>query len=143
MVQDRKKIRVLIAKPGVDGHYRGAIVVSLALRDAGMEVVYIGNQQPENIVNIAIQEGVDVIGLSNYSAGHLRLTTEVIENLKKKCAQDILVIVGGIIPHIDIPILKKAGVAAVFPPGSPVDKIVGFIKANVGEGRVIFKSDPD
>ena len=131
MVVERKKIRVLIAKPGMDGHYRGAIVVSTALRDAGMEVVYVGNQQPENIVNIAIQEGVDVIGLSNYSAGHLRLTTEVIENLKKKRAQDILIIVGGIIPHIDIPVLKKAGVAGVFPPGSPVDKIVDFIKGNV------------
>jgi len=131
VVVERKKIRVLIAKPGMDGHYRGAIVVSTALRDAGMEVVYVGNQQPENIVNIAIQEGVDVIGLSNYSAGHLRLTTEVIENLKKKRAQDILIIVGGIIPHIDIPVLKKAGVAGVFPPGSPVDKIVDFIKGNV------------
>jgi len=128
---DKRKIRVLIAKPGLDGHYRGAIVVSTALRDAGMEVIYVGNQEPANIVNIAIQEGVDVIGLSNYSAGHLRLTTQVIENLKKKNAQDILLIVGGIVPPIDIPVLKEAGVAEVFPPGSPVQNIVEFVKASV------------
>ena len=127
----KRKIRVLIAKPGLDGHYRGAIVVSTALRDGGMEVIYVGNQEPANIVNIAIQEGVDVIGLSNYSAGHLRLTTEVIENLKKKNAQDIILIVGGIVPYIDIPVLKEAGVAEVFPPGSPVDKIVEFVKTSV------------
>ena len=128
---DKRKIRVLMAKPGLDGHYRGAIVVSTALRDAGMEVIYVGNQEPANIVNIAIQEGVDVIGLSNYSAGHLRLTTQVIENLKKKNAQDILLIVGGIVPPIDIPVLKEAGVAEVFPPGSPVQNIVEFVKASV------------
>ena len=131
MTKRKGSIRVLVAKPGVDGHWRGAIVVSMALRDAGMEVIYGGNQTPENIVNIAIQEGVDVIGLSSYSAGHMRLVPEVSEYLRKADADDILLIVGGIIPHVDIPILKKTGVAEVFPPGSPVDKIVDYIKANV------------
>jgi methylmalonyl-CoA mutase C-terminal domain/subunit len=131
MTKRKGRIRVLVAKPGVDGHWRGAIVVSMALRDAGMEVIYGGNQTPENIVNIAIQEGVDIIGLSSYSAGHMRLVPEVFEHLRKADAEDILLIVGGIIPHVDIPILKKIGVAEVFPPGSSVDKIVDYIKANV------------
>ena len=83
MTERKKSIRVLVVKPGVDGHWRGAIVVSMVLRDAGMEVIYGGNQTPENIVNIAIQESVDVIGLSSYSAGHMRLVTEVLEYLRK------------------------------------------------------------
>jgi methylmalonyl-CoA mutase C-terminal domain/subunit len=132
MAEKRRNIRVLMVKPGLDGHWRGAIVVSMALRDAGMEVIYGGNQSPENIVNIAIQEDVDVIGLSNYSAGHMRLTTEVLKNLKTSNAEHILVIVGGIIPHVDIPVLKRAGVSEVFPPGSAPAKIVDYIKKNVG-----------
>lgn len=127
-----KRIRVLIVKPGMDGHWRGAIVVSMALRDAGMEVIYSGNQTPKDIVNTAIQEGVDVIGLSVYSAGHMRLITEVVQNLKKENAEDILLVVGGIIPRVDIPILKKAGVDEIFLPGTSPDKIVDFIKKNVG-----------
>jgi len=127
-----KRIRVLIVKPGMDGHWRGAIVVSMALRDAGMEVIYSGNQTPKDIVNTAIQEGVDVIGLSVYSAGHMRLITEVIQNLKKENAEDILLVVGGIIPRVDIPVLKKAGVDEIFLPGTSPDKIVDFIKKNVG-----------
>lgn len=132
MVEKIRKTRVLIAKPGVDGHWRGAIVVSRALRDAGMEVIYGGNQTPENIVNIAIQESVDVIGLSIYSAGHMRLVTKVLESLKKNNVKEILVIVGGIIPHVDIPVLKKTGVDEVFPPGSSLDKIVDYIKTKMG-----------
>lgn len=132
MREDAKRIRVLMVKPGMDGHWRGAMVVSMALRDAGMEVIYGGNQIPKGIVNTAIQEGVDVIGLSVYSAGHMRLITEVIQNLKKENAEDILLVVGGIIPRVDIPVLKKAGVDEIFLPGTSPDKIVDFIKKNVG-----------
>ncbi len=131
MVEEPKRIRVLMVKPGIDGHWRGAIVVSMALRDAGMEVIYGGNQTPESIIKIAIQENVDVIGLSIYSAGHLRLTTEVIDNMNKHNIKDILLIVGGIIPRVDVPILKKAGIDEVFLPGAPLEKIVDYIKKNV------------
>ena len=131
MVENRRHIRILMAKPGMDGHWRGAIVVSMALRDAGMEVIYGGNQTPENIVKIAIQESVDVIGLSVYSAGHMKLTTDVVENLKKSNVKDILVIVGGIIPRIDIPVLKKAGIDEIFLPGAPLEKIINFIRNNI------------
>jgi len=108
------------------------MVVGMALRDAGMEVVYGGNQTPKGIVNTAIQEGVDVIGLSVYSAGHMRLISEVIQNLKKERVEDILLVVGGIIPRVDIPVLKEAGVDEVFLPGASPDKIVEFIKKNAG-----------
>lgn len=110
------------------------MVISRALRDAGMEVVYVGNQKPESIVKMAIQEAVDVIGLSSYSAGHLMLTSDVIYNLKEQQANDILLIVGGIIPQVDIPVLKEWGVAEVFPPGSPLDEIVSYIRENVRAG---------
>jgi methylmalonyl-CoA mutase C-terminal domain/subunit len=130
MAERRNRIRVLMVKPGLDGHWRGAMVVSMALRDAGMEVIYGGNQAPENIVGIAIQEDVDVIGLSSYSAGHLKLITEVMGNLRKKNAGHILVVVGGVIPHMDIPILKEEGVGEVFPPGSSPVKIVDYIEKN-------------
>lgn len=136
MVGKKKRIRVLMVKPGMDGHWRGAIVMSMALRDAGMEVIYGGNQPPENIVKIAIQEGVDVIGLSVYSAGHMRLITEVLENMKKNNAEDMLVIAGGIIPHVDIPALKKAGINEIFLPGIPPEKIIDYIRRNVSQ-------DPD
>jgi methylmalonyl-CoA mutase C-terminal domain/subunit len=132
MKEDAKRIRVLMVKPGMDGHWRGAMVVGMALRDAGMEVIYGGNQTPKGIVNSAIQEGVDVIGLSVYSAGHMRLITEVIQNLKKEKMEEILLVVGGIIPRVDIPVLKEAGVDEVFLPGTSLDKIVDFIKKNVG-----------
>jgi methylmalonyl-CoA mutase C-terminal domain/subunit len=137
MTERRSKIRVLMVKPGVDGHWRGAMVVSMALRDAGMEVIYGGNQTPANIVSIAIQEDVDVIGVSSYSAGHMRLITEVMDNLKKRNAEHILVVVGGVIPHMDIPILKEDGVGEVFPPGSQPAKIVDYINKNANPQRAV------
>ncbi len=137
MVEKKKRIRILMVKPGMDGHWRGAIVVSMALRDAGMEVIYGGNQTPENIVKVAIQEGVDVIGLSVYSAGHMRLISEVVENLKNNKIKDILVIVGGIIPRVDIPVLKEAGIDEIFLPGAPVDSVVEYIRNNVKMGSNI------
>jgi len=125
-------IRVLVAKPGLDGHDRGAKVVAKALRDAGMEVIYTGlRQTPEQIVETAIQEDVDVIGLSCLSGAHMTLFPKVIELLKKKGVKDILVTGGGIIPLEDVPRLKKAGMAEVFGPGTTSDEIIGFIRKNV------------
>ncbi|MFZ2947910.1 MAG: cobalamin B12-binding domain-containing protein, partial [Desulfuromonadaceae bacterium] len=120
MSQD-KKIRVLVAKPGLDGHERGAHVVAYGLRDAGFEVIYTGlRQTPLQIVNTAIQEDVDVIGLSILSGAHLSLTQKVIEELNKQGAEDIAVIVGGVVSEEDILLLKKMGVRAVFTAGTPV-----------------------
>jgi methylmalonyl-CoA mutase, C-terminal domain len=119
--------KILIAKPGLDGHWRGAMIISMALRDAGMEVIYMGNQTPEAIVKSASQEDVDVIGLSILAAGHLELTKETIELMKQRNMKDTKLIVGGTIPQEDIPTLIKMGVHAVFPPGSKVEKIVEFI----------------
>jgi methylmalonyl-CoA mutase C-terminal domain/subunit len=125
-------IRVLVAKPGLDGHDRGAKVVAKALRDAGMEVIYTGlRQTPEQIVEAAIQEDVDVIGMSCLSGAHMTLFPRVIKLLKKKKVKGILVTGGGIIPLDDVPKLKKAGIAAVFGPGTTSDEIVSFIRANV------------
>jgi methylmalonyl-CoA mutase C-terminal domain/subunit len=127
-----KKIRVLIAKPGLDGHDRGAKIVARALRDAGMEVIYTGlHQTAEQIVNTAIQEDVDVIGLSLLSGAHMTLFVDVASMLHQKQVDDVLIIGGGIIPEEDIPRLKKAGIAEVFGPGTPVDVIVTFVKQNV------------
>jgi len=127
-----KKIRVLIAKPGLDGHDRGAKIVARALRDAGMEVIYTGlHQTTEQIVNTAIQEDVDVIGLSLLSGAHMTLFIDVATMLRKKQVDDVLIVGGGIIPEEDIPRLKKAGIAEVFGPGTPVDTIVTFVKQNV------------
>src|SRR6059036_2208198 len=115
-----KKIRVLIAKPGLDGHDRGAKVVARALRDAGMEVIYTGlRQTPEDIVEAAIQEDVDAIGLSSLSGAHMTLFPEVVRLLKKRKSGDIVVVGGGSIPEDDVPKLKRAGVKAVFGPGTP------------------------
>jgi len=125
-------IRVLVAKPGLDGHDRGAKVVAKALRDAGMEVIYTGlRQTPEQIVETAIQEDVDVIGLSCLSGAHMTLFPKVMELLQMKGIKDILVTGGGIIPMEDVPRLKKSGIAEVFGPGTTSDEIVGFIKKNV------------
>jgi methylmalonyl-CoA mutase C-terminal domain/subunit len=125
-------IRVLVAKPGLDGHDRGAKVVAKALRDAGMEVIYTGlRQTPEQIVETAIQEDVDVIGMSCLSGAHMTLFPKVIELLKKKGVKDVLVTGGGIIPLEDVPRLKKAGMAEVFGPGTTSDEIIGFIRKNV------------
>ena len=125
-----KKIRVLMAKPGLDGHDRGAKVVARALRDAGMEVIYTGlRQTPEDIVKAAIQEDVDAIGLSSLSGAHMALFPEVVKLLKKRGAGDIVVVAGGIIPDDDIPRLAKAGIKAVFGPGTPLADIVAFFRS--------------
>ncbi|MBD3157249.1 MAG: methylmalonyl-CoA mutase [Candidatus Lokiarchaeota archaeon] len=127
-----RKIRVLIAKPGLDGHDRGAKVVARALRDAGMEVIYTGlRQTPEMIVESALQEDVDCIGLSILSGAHNALFPRVTELLREKGADDILVIGGGIIPEDDIPGLKEAGIAEVFGPGTPLGEIVEYIRSRV------------
>ena len=127
-----KNIRVLVAKLGLDGHDRGAKIVARALRDAGMEVIYTGlHQTAEMIVETAIQEDVDAIGLSLLSGAHMTLFLDVTKLLKEKGMSDVLVVGGGIIPEEDVPTLKKAGVSGVFGPGTPVDTIVEFIKKNV------------
>jgi methylmalonyl-CoA mutase C-terminal domain/subunit len=130
------KIRVLVAKPGLDGHDRGAKVVVRGLRDAGMEVIYLGLRvTPEQIVQAAIQEDVDVVGLSCLSGAHMSLFPTTVDILRKKGLKDMVVIVGGIIPEKDIPQLKEAGIAEVFGPGTSIDKIAKFIEAKA-EGRV-------
>lgn len=127
-----KKIRVLVAKPGLDGHDRGAKVVARALRDAGMEVIYVGlKQTPEQIVQIAIQEDVDVIGLSCLSGAHTYLFPKVMELLKENNVDDILVTCGGIIPDDDVKKLEDAGIEGIFGPGRTTSEIVEFIKKNV------------
>ena len=127
-----KKIRVLIAKPGLDGHDRGAKIVARALRNAGMEVIYTGLlQTAEMIVETAIQEDVDVIGLSLLSGAHITLFTDVTRLLKKKNIEDIVVLGGGIIPEQDIPRLKKEGISGVFGPGTHTKDIIEFINKNV------------
>ncbi|UCF50536.1 MAG: cobalamin B12-binding domain-containing protein [Thermoplasmatales archaeon] len=127
-----EKIRVLVAKPGLDGHDRGAKIVARALRDAGMEVVYTGlHQTADMIVETAIQEDVNVIGLSLLSGAHMTLFKDVTSLLKKKGLNDVLVIGGGIIPDEDVSNLKKAGVSGVFGPGTHCDDIVKFIRKNV------------
>ena len=125
------RIRVLVAKPGLDGHDRGAKVIARALRDAGMEVIYTGlRQTPEQIVETAIQEDVNVIGLSILSGAHMYLFPKIMELLTEKDAADILVIAGGIIPYEDIIELKKIGIKEIFTPGTDTNKIVDFIKEN-------------
>ncbi|TCP59592.1 methylmalonyl-CoA mutase C-terminal domain/subunit [Tumebacillus sp. BK434] len=128
------KIRVLVAKPGLDGHDRGALVVAKALRDAGMEVIYTGlRQTPQQIAASAIQEDVDVIGLSSLSGAHMHLFPEVVRLMKEQGANDVLIIGGGVIPDEDIPALKTAGVAEVFTPGTPLTAMSDYIRANVKE----------
>src|SRR6201984_2920502 len=132
-----QKIRVLVAKPGLDGHDRGAKVIARALRDAGMEVIYTGlRQTPEMIVNASLQEDVQVIGLSILSGAHNAIVPRVMDLLKQNKMDDVLVVVGGIIPDQDIEPLKKAGVAAIFQPGTAMDDIVQFIRANVSSRGV-------
>ncbi len=127
-----KKIRVLMSKPGIDGHWRGGIVVSRALRDAGMELIFGGFQNAEQIVQSAIEEDVDVIGLSIHSGAHFAYTQRVIDLLKEKGVfNDIMVLVGGVIPAKDFPKLKEMGVANVYGPGAITSDIVKFIKENV------------
>ena len=127
-----KKIRVLIAKPGLDGHDRGAKVIARALRDAGMEVVYTGiRQTPEMIAEAALQEDVDVIGLSILSGAHMALFPRVMDLLRENDMEDVLVVAGGIIPDEDIPTLNEMGIRGIFGPGTSTDTIVAFIRENV------------
>lgn len=127
-----KRIRVLVAKPGLDGHDRGAKVIAQALRDGGMEVVYTGlRQTPEQIVSAALQEDVDVVGMSILSGAHATLFPEVVNLLRAKGAGDVLVVGGGIIPEEDIPALKAAGVAEIFGPGTPLVNVVNYIKEKI------------
>ena len=127
-----RKLRVLIAKPGLDGHDRGAKIVARGYRDAGFEVIYTGlHQTPEQIVTAAIQEDVDLVGLSCHSNAHMHLFTEVVKQLREKGAGDITVIGGGIIPGEDIPRLQEAGIKEVFLPGAPLEKIIKWAKENV------------
>ncbi|TAN23812.1 MAG: cobalamin B12-binding domain-containing protein [Acidobacteria bacterium] len=131
---DPRRIRILVAKPGLDGHDRGAKVVARGLRDAGMEVIYTGlRQTPAMIVNAALQEDVDCIGLSILSGAHNAIVPELMEEMRKQHMEGVLVVLGGIVPESDIAELKKAGVAAVFPPGSRMSEIADFIRAHVPE----------
>src|SRR5918999_997637 len=127
-----RKLRILVAKPGLDGHDRGAKVIARALRDAGMEVIYTGlRQTPEQIVGAALQEDADVIGLSILSGAHMHICPRVMELLKEKGLDDVLVVIGGIIPDVDIPKLRDAGVKGIFLPGTPMKEIIDFIGSNV------------
>jgi len=127
-----RKIRVLIAKPGLDGHDRGAKVIARALRDAGMEVIYTGiRQTPEQIASTAIQEDVDMVGLSSLSGAHNNLFPKVVQILKEKGAEDILIFGGGIIPIDDIPGLKKSGIREIFQPGTSTEDIIKYIKETI------------
>ena len=127
-----RKIRVIVAKPGLDGHDRGAKVIARALRDAGMEVIYTGlRQTPEQIVTAALQEDADVIGLSILSGAHMHVCPRVMELLKERGLTDVTVVVGGIIPDADVPRLTALGIAAVFQPGTPMQRIVDVITERV------------
>lgn len=128
-----RKIRVLLSKPGLDGHDRGVKVVARALRDAGMEVIYTGlHKSPEQIVQAALQEDVDVVGLSSLSGSHMSLFPRIMELLEEnEMATDTLVVVGGIIPDVDIPVLNEIGIKGIFGPGTDTNEIVNFIKTNI------------
>ena len=127
-----RKLRVVIAKPGLDGHDRGAKVIARALRDAGMEVIYTGlRQTPEQIVSAALQEDADVIGLSILSGAHNHIAPKLMNLLKEQGMDDVLVLVGGIIPDVDVPKLEAIGVKGVFLPGTPMQAIIDFINGNV------------
>src|SRR4051794_13094636 len=131
---DERKIRVVVAKPGLDGHDRGAKIIARALRDAGMEVIYTGlHQTPEQIAATVIQEDADAVGLSVLSGAHMTLVPRVLELLRDQGADDVVVTVGGTIPADDVPELKELGVAEVFTPGASTDDIVDFVRGAVGE----------
>jgi methylmalonyl-CoA mutase C-terminal domain/subunit len=132
--QGNRKIRVVVAKPGLDGHDRGAKIIARALRDAGMEVIYTGlHQTPEQIAETVLQEDADAVGLSILSGAHMTLVPRVVELLGEQGAEDVIVTVGGTIPADDVPELKKLGVAEVFTPGSSTQSIIDFIREKVGE----------
>ena len=127
-----EKIRVIVAKPGLDGHDRGAKVIARAFRDAGFEVIYTGlRQTPEQVVNAALQEDVDVVGLSVLSGAHMTLCPRIMELMKKEGLDDVLVVIGGIIPDQDIPKLKALGVGEIFQPGASLEEIVTYVRKNV------------
>ena len=137
-MSEETRIRVLVAKPGLDGHDRGAKVIARALRDAGHEVIYTGlHQTPEQIVETAIQEDADVVGLSVLSGAHMTLFKKLIELLDERDARDIVVIGGGIIPEDDIPLLKELGVAQVFTPGATTTEIVAWVRDNVQDSSAV------
>ncbi len=127
-----RKIRVVVAKPGLDGHDRGAKIIARALRDAGMEVIYTGlHQTPEQIVETALQEDADAVGISILSGAHMTLVPRILDGLRAERLDDVLVVVGGTIPKDDVRALKEQGVAEVFTPGAPVSEIVEFLKAKI------------
>jgi len=129
-----RKIRILVAKPGLDGHDRGAKVIAHALKDAGMEVIYSGlHQTVASIVKMAVEEDVDVIGLSVMSGAHVPLSRKLMDLIEKEGLDNVLVVVGGVIPAKDIPVLKDIGVKGVFPGGTPFEESISFIKENVGK----------
>jgi len=131
-----ERIRVLVAKPGLDGHDRGAKIIARAFRDAGFEVIYTGlRQTPEQVVTAALQEDVDVVGLSVLSGAHMTLCPRIMELMKKERLDDVIVIVGGIIPDKDIAKLKELGVSEVFQPGASTEDIITYVKGNVGKRR--------
>jgi methylmalonyl-CoA mutase C-terminal domain/subunit len=131
MPVETRKLRVIVAKPGLDGHDRGAKVIARALRDAGMEVIYTGlRQTPEQIVSSALQEDADVIGLSILSGAHNHICPRVMDLLSEQGLDEVLVVVGGIIPDVDIPRLQEMGIKGIFLPGTPMQQIVEFIRAN-------------
>jgi len=139
-----RPIRVLLAKPGLDGHDRGVKVVARALRDAGMEVIYTGlRQTPEAIAEAALEEDVDVVGLSSLSGAHLTLFPRVVSELTRRGLDDVIVVGGGIIPAKDVPELRKAGVKAVFGPGTPTGEIVSFIRRAVTREAAEGRPEPD
>ena len=138
MSESSRTIRVVVAKPGLDGHDRGAKVVARALRDAGMEVIYTGlHQTPEQIVETVVQEDADCVGLSVLSGAHLTLFQRVMDLLKDRDASDVVVFGGGIIPEDDIPLLKDMGVATVFTPGTTTESIVTWVRDNVGSPQAV------
>ena len=126
----KKNKRIVIARLGMDAHWRGSIVVARALRDAGMEVIYLGNQLPETIVKTAMDEDADIVGLSSLSGNHVVLAPEVVRVLREKGMDDVSVILGGTVPPDDIPKLKEAGIAEVFGPGTPLKKIIDFVSGS-------------
>ena len=133
-MSSERRIRVIVAKPGLDGHDRGAKVIARALRDAGMEVIYTGlRQTPEQIVNAALQEDADVIGLSILSGAHTTIVPKLMELLKERRMGDVVVVLGGIIPDSDLPAMKALGVAGVFQPGASLESIIQFIRSHVRE----------
>ena len=127
-----KRIRILVAKPGLDGHDRGAKVIAQALRDGGMEVIYTGlHQTIDQIINTAIQEDVDVIGLSIMSGAHLPICEKLVKKMKEKEIEDIMLVVGGVLPKRDIPLLQKMGIEGIFPGGTPFDESIRWIKEHI------------